>query len=77
MLAFIIGLAPYIPVMLQVAGFFIQWFGASKENIAAYGAMIEKNKDSGLISVETYKTLADFHKQLSDDLQKKEQEKPK
>lgn len=64
MIAFLISLAPFIPVMLQIAGFFIEMFGTSKANLEAYQSMIQKNKDSGLITVETAEKLSDWHKQM-------------
>lgn len=64
MIAFLISLAPFIPVILQLVGLLIQWFGTSKENLAAYQAMIEKNKDAGKITVETAQALQDLHAKL-------------
>lgn len=75
MIAFLIGLAPYIPIMLQIAGFFIQMFGTSKENLAAYQDMIQKNKDAGLITVETAQKLSDFHAQMKADYEAKQKAK--
>ncbi len=67
MIGFLISLAPFIPAMLEIAGFFINMFGTSKANLQAYADMIQKNKDSGLITVETYQKLVDFHKQMMDE----------
>ena len=64
MIAFLISLAPFLPVILQVVGWLISLFGTSKANLEAYQAMIQKNKDAGLISVETAERLAAFHAQL-------------
>lgn len=64
-LAILAAFVPYLPVLLQLAGWLISWFGASKENLQQYQDMIEKNKDSGLITVDTYQKLSDFHAQLS------------
>jgi hypothetical protein len=71
-IAFLISLAPFIPVMLQLAGMLISWFGASAANLAAYQAMIQQNKDAGLITVETAQRLADYHQQMADDYAKKQ-----
>ena len=65
------ALVPYIPILLQVAGWAINFFGASQANLQAYQDMIEKNKDSGLITVETYKKLSDWHQQMADAAQAK------
>ncbi len=73
MIAFLISLAPFIPVMLQLAGYLMNFFGASKENLAAYQDMIQKNKDSGLITVETARKLSDYHSQMTADYEKKNQ----
>jgi hypothetical protein len=70
MIAFLISMAPFLPVILQIVGFLINMFGTSKENLAAYQKMIEANKDAGLITVDTYKKLVEFHQQLKDDYDK-------
>lgn len=75
MIAFLIALAPLIPVMLSIAGFFIQMFGTSKANLDAYQAMIQQNKDAGLITVDTYTKLNDFHKQMREEYERKQAEK--
>lgn len=64
MIAFLISVAPFIPAALSIAGLLIKWFGTSEANLKAYQEMIENNKDSGLISAETYKKLSDFHQQM-------------
>ncbi len=64
MLAVLLAVAPYIPAVLEFAGIFIKMFGASAANLQAYADMIEKNKDSGLITVETYERLSAYHKQI-------------
>ncbi len=71
MIGFLITLAPYLPVFLQIAGYLISLFGTSKANLQAYQDMIQKNKDSGLITVETAQKLQDFHAQLLADYEKK------
>lgn len=65
-----------IPVVLQIAGFAIQWFGASKADLDAYQKMIEANKDAGLITVDTYTKLTDFHQQMRDDYEKRNTPNP-
>ncbi len=72
MIAFLISLAPYIPVMLEVAGFFISMYGTSAANLELYAEMIQKNKDAGLITVETAQKLSDFHAQMKADYDKKQ-----
>ncbi len=72
MIAVLISLAPFLPVFLEIAGFLIQMFGTSKANLEAYNAMIQKNKDSGLITVDTAQKLSDFHAQMIADLEAKE-----
>jgi 16S rRNA G527 N7-methylase RsmG len=64
MIAFLISLAPFIPLILDVVAFLIKQFGTSKENLKAYEDMVQKNKDSGLISVETANRLTDYHAQM-------------
>ncbi len=64
MIAFLIAAAPFIPGILSVVTFLIKMFGTSEANLRAYAEMIQKNKDSGLITVETYERLSDFHKQM-------------
>lgn len=71
MIAFLISLAPFLPAILQIAGMLIQMFGTSKENLQKYQDMIQKNKDAGLITVETAQKLQDFHAQLLADYDKK------
>ncbi len=63
-LSFLAILTPYLPVMLEIAGWMLQTFGASKANLEQYQSMIQANKDAGLITVETANRLADFHSQL-------------
>lgn len=64
MIAFLIALAPFIPAMLSIAGFFINMFGTSKANLDAYEKMVQQNKDSGLISVDTAEELFAFHQKM-------------
>ncbi len=70
-LSIIASMVPYLPVLLSVAGWMLSFFGASKENLAKYQEMIQKNKDSGLISVDTYTKLSNFHSQMETEAQKK------
>lgn len=70
-LAIIGALVPYIPILLDLAAWGIKTFGASKANLQQYQDMIQKNKDSGLITVETYQKLSDWHQQMLADLEKK------
>ncbi len=72
MIAFLISLAPFIPTILQLVAWIFSWAGASKENLQAYQDMIQKNKDSGKITVETAQKLADYHQQMADDYAKKQ-----
>ncbi len=65
MLAFLIALAPMIPAVLSIAGLVIKWFGASEQNLKDYAEMVQKNKDSGLITVETAEKLASYHEQMA------------
>lgn len=65
-LAFLGVLTPYIPILLDVAGWAIKFFGASQANLQAYQDMIQKNKDAGLVTVETYQKLSDWHQQMID-----------
>lgn len=63
-LAIIGGLVPYIPILLDIAGWAIKLFGASDANLQAYQDMIQKNKDAGLITVETYQKLSGWHQDM-------------
>ncbi len=72
MIAFLITLAPFLPVVLQIAGILINMFGTSKENIQAFQDMIQKNKDAGLITVDTEQKLSDYHAQMKADYEKKQ-----
>lgn len=72
MIAFLIGLAPFIPIILDVVAFLIKMFGTSKENLKAYEDMVQKNKDSGLISAETARRLSGFHAEMLAEYEKKE-----
>ncbi len=71
MIALLISLAPFLPVLLNIAGILINMFGTSKANLQAYADMIQKNKDSGLISVETAQKLSGYHEQMLADYEKK------
>jgi hypothetical protein len=64
MIAFLIGLAPYIPIILQVVGWLIKMFGTSEENLKLYGEMIQKNKDLGRVSVETARIHDEMYEKL-------------
>lgn len=75
MITFLIALAPFIPAMLSIAGFFIKMFGTSEANLKAYQEMVQKNKDAGLISVETYNKLNDFHALMLKKMEEKEKAK--
>lgn len=65
-LAILGALAPFLPIALQIAGWAIQFFGASSANLKAYQDMLEKNKDAGNITVETYSKLSDWHKDMKE-----------
>lgn len=65
-LTFLGVLVPYIPIVLDLAGFLIKMFGSSDANLKQYQDMIQKNKDAGNISVENYQRLSDWHKQMLD-----------
>lgn len=60
------AIVPYLPILLNLAGFAIKYFGASDANLKQYQDMIEKNKDAGNISVENYQKLSDWHQQMID-----------
>jgi predicted MPP superfamily phosphohydrolase len=64
MIAFLISLAPFIPIILQIAGILIKWFGTSEENLKAYADMVQKNKDAGLITVDTARKLQGYHDEM-------------
>lgn len=66
MIAFLLALAPLIPGILSIVGVLIKWFGTSEANLKAYNEMVQKNKDSGLTTVDTYEKIDGFHKELSD-----------
>lgn len=65
-LGLLAALAPFIPIVMEIAGFLIKMFGASKENLQQYQDMIQKNKDAGLVTVENYQRLSDWHQQMID-----------
>lgn len=65
-LGFLGALAPFLPILIEVAGFLIKMFGASADNLKQYQDMIQKNKDAGLVTVETYQKLSDWHKEMLD-----------
>lgn len=69
-LAFLGALAPFLPVVIQIAGLLIQWFGASEKNLQQYQDMIQRYKDAGLKTVETAQKLQDFHAQMKADYDK-------
>lgn len=64
MIAFLISLAPFIPIILQVVGILIKWFGTSEENLKAYADMVQKNKDAGLITVDAARKLQSYHDEM-------------
>lgn len=76
MIAFLISLAPFIPVVLQIVGWLIQMFGTSEENLRLFGEMVQKNKDSGRSSVETARRHDDMYAKLKarHEARKKEKE---
>jgi hypothetical protein len=74
MIAFLIALAPFIPALLSVAGFLIKMFGTSEANLKAFEAMVQKNKDAGLITVETYQRFQDFHQQMLQEYEAKQKQ---
>lgn len=64
MIAFLISLAPFLPIILQVVGIIIKWFGTSEENLKAYADMVQKNKDAGLITVDAARKLQRYHDEM-------------
>jgi hypothetical protein len=75
MVSFLLALAPFIPVVLNVIGWLIKMFGTSEENLKLYGEMIQKNKDLGRVSVETARRHDEFYQQLLDEHEAKKKEK--
>lgn len=73
MIAFLIGLAPYLPIILQVVGWLIKMFGTSEENLKLFGEMVQKNKDLGRVSVET----ARLHDEMYSTLKARHEERKK
>lgn len=66
MIAFLISLAPFLPVILQLVGWLIKMFGTSEENLRLYGEMIQKNKDMGRVSVETARIHDEIYQRLKE-----------
>ncbi len=51
MIALLLGIAPYLPFLLQMIGTLMSAFGASKEELAIYQDMVEKQNAAGDLSV--------------------------
>lgn len=60
----IAALVPYLPVILDLVGFFFRWFGASEKNLAEYQKMVENAAKEGLISVESHDRLMNHKKAI-------------
>ncbi len=65
MISFLLALAPLFPAIISIIGLLIKWFGASAKQLKDYADVVQKNKDSGLITVETAERLADYHEQMA------------
>lgn len=76
MIAFLIALAPFIPAVLSIAGFIIKIFGTSEANMKAFQEMVQKNKDTGLITVDTAEKLEQFHKEMMEEYERRNTPKP-
>ncbi len=57
MIAFLISMAPFLPVVLDIVGMFFSAFGASAENLKLYQDMITKQNQSGLLSLQSHDRL--------------------
>lgn len=64
MIAFLLTLTPYIPIILNLVGWIIKMFGTSEENLRLYGEMVQKNKDAGRVSVETARKHDEFYQEM-------------
>lgn len=64
MVAFLLTLTPYIPILFNFVGWAIKMFGTSEENLKLYGEMIKKNKDLGRVSVEAARKHDEFYEKL-------------
>ena len=64
MIAFLISLAPFIPIILQIVGWLIKMFGTSEENLKLFGEMVQKNKDLGRVSVESARLHDEMYAKL-------------
>lgn len=62
MIAFLISLAPYIPIILNVAAFLMKQFGTSEDTLKAYVDMVKQVNNAGLLSVDSHDRLL-LHKQ--------------
>ncbi len=51
MIALLLGLAPYLPLLLGLIGRLMSAFGATPEQLAIYADMVTKQNTSGDLSV--------------------------
>jgi uncharacterized membrane protein len=77
MISFLLALAPFIPIVLQIAGIMIKWFGASEKNLKLYEELIKNAKDAGQISVENATKLQSYREQMRADYETRKKEKEK
>lgn len=57
MISFLISLAPFLPMILNVAAFFMKLFGSSADTIKEYEAMVKKLSDDGSLSLQSHDRL--------------------
>jgi hypothetical protein len=57
----LLAIAPFIPIALNIAGFFIKMYGTSEENLKIFKKLVENGKDTGKMSVDTHIKLSAMH----------------
>lgn len=61
---------PIIPVLLQILGWALKWFGASEETIRQYKALIVSTANDGKLTVNIKDSVKKKHQDILDELEK-------
>ena len=71
MVSILLAIAPFIPIVLNIAGFFIKMYGTSEENLKIFKKLVENGKDTGKISVDSHIRLSAMHAGMEAEMEEK------
>jgi hypothetical protein len=65
-----------LPVILQILGWALRWYGASEETIRRYSDLIKSTQDDGLISVKIKNSIMKQREEILAEIEKEKANDP-